>query len=158
MRLIGIVGLKDGGKTTLVERLVRHLADRGLSVSTLKRSHHALDLDTPGTDSHRHRLAGARQVLLASDSRLALMEETARAEPLDALVARLAPCDIVIAEGWKHGTHRRIEVWRAACAAPPLCLADPSVAALATDTPRALDRPVFALDDIAAIARFVCST
>jgi len=156
MRLIGIVGHKNGGKTTLTERLVAHYVAEGRTVSTLKRSHHALDLDTPGTDSHRHRIAGARQVLLASDARLTTFEELAAPVPLETLVGRLAPCDIVLAEGWKSGTHFRIEAWRAACTAPPLCDTDPTIAALATDTPHPKAR--FDLNDIAAMAKFACST
>ena len=158
MRLIGIVGRKNGGKTTLTERLVAHYVGRGLTVSTLKRTHHALDLDRAGTDSHRHREAGARQVVLASDARLTTFEELAAPEPLDALVARLAPVDIVLAEGWKRGTHRRIEAWRSACAEPPLVLGDPAIAALASDAPVETDRPRFDLDAIAAIAAFACSS
>ncbi|TFL20054.1 molybdopterin-guanine dinucleotide biosynthesis protein B [Jannaschia formosa] len=156
MRLIGIVGRKNGGKTTLTERLVAHFVAQGLTVSTLKRSHHALDLDTPGTDSHRHRMAGARQVVLASDARLHMFEELPAPMPLEALVARLAPCDIVLAEGWKSGTHFRIEAWRAASGAPPLIEADPTIAALAADI--AHPRARFALDDIAGIAEFACSS
>ncbi|PWJ22016.1 molybdopterin-guanine dinucleotide biosynthesis protein B [Jannaschia seohaensis] len=156
MRLIGIIGRKDCGKTTLTERLVAHYVAQGLTVSTLKRSHHSLDLDTPGTDSHRHRMAGARQVVLASDARLHCFEELDAPMPLETLMTRLAPCDIVLAEGWKSGTHFRIEAWRAACGAPPLIEADPTIAALAADTPH--PRAHFALDDIAAIAEFACST
>lgn len=157
MKVIGIVGLKDGGKTTLTERLVLHLTGAGLTVSTLKRTHHALDLDRPGTDSYRHRAAGAGQVLLASDARLTLMEEVAGPQPFEALIARLAPCDIVLAEGWKSGTHFRIEAWRATCAGPPLAVSDLSIAALASDVPYTVDPPRFDLNDIAGIAEFACS-
>lgn len=158
MKLIGIVGRKNGGKTTLTERLVTHLTAQGLRVSTLKRSHHTLDLDRPGTDSHRHRVAGARQVMLVTDARLTMMEELPAPAALDSLLARLAPCDVVLAEGWKSGTHFRIEAWRSACAAPPLCRDDPGIAALASDIPLDADRPHFDLNDIAAIAEFACST
>jgi molybdopterin-guanine dinucleotide biosynthesis protein MobB len=158
MRLIGIVGRKNGGKTTLTERLVAHLVARGLTVSTLKRTHHALDLDPVGTDSRRHRMAGARQVMLASDARLTTFEELAVPPPLDALVARLDPVDVVLAEGWKSGTHFRIEAWRAACTQPPLILSDEGIAAVASDAPVPTDRPRFDLDDVAAIAEFACST
>jgi molybdopterin molybdotransferase/molybdopterin-guanine dinucleotide biosynthesis protein B len=157
MRLIGIVGRKDCGKTTLTERLVAHYAARGLTVSTLKRTHHALDLDRPGTDSHRHRLAGARQVMLASDARLTTFEELAAPPTLAALVARLVPVDIVLAEGWKTGAHFRIEAWRGASGQSPLILADPTLAAIASDSPVETDRPRFHLDDIALIAEFACS-
>lgn len=155
MRIWGIVGRKDAGKTTLTEALVRILVARGLRVSTMKRTHHAVDLEVPGTDSHRHRAAGAGQVLLASDARLALMEETPAPVGFDALVARLAPCDVVLAEGWKHGTHDRIEVWRAACAGLPLAAEDPGIRAVATDAPVSVGCDVLDLGDVEAIAAYV---
>lgn len=158
MKLIGVIGHKNCGKTTLTERLVAELVGRGLTVSTLKRSHHAVRMDTPGTDSFRHAEAGARQVILATDSKLALYEALPAPEPLEALVARLAPCDIVIAEGWKRGTHPRIEAWRRDCGRPPLALSDPAILAVARDTPVEVSQPQFDLDDIAGIADFICST
>ncbi|WP_308917806.1 molybdopterin-guanine dinucleotide biosynthesis protein B [Jannaschia sp. LMIT008] len=154
MRVWGIVGRKDAGKTTLTERLTAELTARGLRVSTAKRTHHALDLDRPGTDTHRHRRAGAGQVVLASDARLALLEETARPLTLTEVLARLAPCDIVLAEGWKRGTHPRVEVWRGA--GDPLARTDPTIAALATDHPAPdVACPLLDLDDMAAVADFV---
>lgn len=156
MILCGIIGRKNAGKTTLVEALLRDLTARGLRVSTLKRTHHAVDLDRPGTDSHRHRLAGAAQVLLASDARITLMEEVAH-PTLDTLLSRLAPCDVVLAEGWKSGAHRRIEVWRPDCTDPPLAKHDPSIAALASPTDLGLGAPWLPLADIPAIADFILS-
>lgn len=148
----GIVGRKDSGKTTLTERLVAELSGRGLSVSTLKRTHHALDLETPGTDSHRHRVAGARQVILASDARLTVMEEVARPS-FAVLLTRLAPCDVVLAEGWKAGGHPRIEAWRGGAA--PLAVEDPGIRAVAAAAPCTVAQPVLDLDDVGAIADFL---
>ena len=154
MILMGIVGHKNAGKTTLTVALVEELARRGLRVSTLKRTHHAVDLDPPGTDTHRHRTAGAAQVLLATDRRLVLMEEVA--EPtLDHLLSRLAPCDVVLAEGWKRGTHDRIEVWRAACAGPPLAGDDPTIRAVATDAVVSVGCHVLDPGDVDAVAAFL---
>jgi molybdopterin molybdotransferase/molybdopterin-guanine dinucleotide biosynthesis protein B len=153
MILMGISGRKNGGKTTLTERLCRHLSGRGLAVSTLKRTHHALDLDSQGTDSHRHRMAGARQVVLASDARTAILEEAPL--DLDTLLMRLAPCDVVLAEGWKGGDHPRIEAWRPETGGPPLAAEDPSFKAVAATAPVAVSMPVFHSDDVAAIAEFI---
>ena len=154
MILWGIVGRKDAGKTTLTERLVAELTARGLRVSTMKRTHHALDLETPGTDTHRHRLAGASQVLLASDARVTVMEERAVPPSLTALLGRLAPCDVVLAEGWKSGTHPRIEAWRGGAA--PLAAADPGIRAVAAPGARAdVACPVLDLDDPSAVADFL---
>ena len=96
MKLYGVTGWKNAGKTGLMERLVAEFTGRGLSVSTLKHAHHHFDLDPPGKDSRRHRDAGARQVMLASRHRWALLSELRDDDepPLSALLARLDP-DVV---------------------------------------------------------------
>lgn len=148
----GIVGWKNAGKTTLVERLVAELAGRGLTVSTLKRSHHAVGLDRPGTDSHRHRLAGAHEAILVSGGGWALFH--AGAEPdLAALIDRLEPVDVVLAEGWKRGAHPRIEVWRPETGVDPMALTDPGIRAVAAPgAVPGLERPVLPLDEAARVA------
>lgn len=116
MKVFGITGWKNAGKTTLVERLVTNITGRGLRVSTVKHAHHDFDIDQPGRDSHRHRMAGAEQVLVASARRWALMTELRGAPepPLDALLAALAPVDLVLVEGFKRDPLPRIEIRRAA--------------------------------------------
>lgn len=158
MRVIGLAGWSGAGKTTLLTRLIPELGRRGISVSTLKHAHHAFDLDTPGKDSHAHRMAGAREVLISSERRWALMREL-RDEPeatLPELLRRLSPVDLVIVEGFKREPHAKIEVHRAANGKPPLHPDDPSIVAIASDVafPEA-GRPVIALDDIAGIAEIV---
>lgn len=158
MKLYGVVGWKNAGKTTLVERLVTEIAGRGFSVSTVKRAHHMVDVDQEGTDSWRHRQAGAREVVLASATRYAIMHELRdEAEPaLETLLGQMAPVDIVIAEGFKRGTHPKIEVRRADTAGPLLAATDPAVRAIASDTAQPdADRPVLDVNDIAAIADFI---
>ena len=73
--VFGITGWKNSGKTTLIVALVEEFTRRGLRVSTIKHAHHAFDIDVPGKDSHRHRLAGASEVLVGSGARWALMHE-----------------------------------------------------------------------------------
>ena len=159
MRLYGVTGWKNNGKTTLVERLVTEITGRGISVSTIKHAHHGFDLDEPGKDSWRHREAGASEVLVSSGARWALMHELRGADepPLAGLLARLSPVDLVIVEGYKRDAHRKIEVRRAAAAARDLiATGDPTIRAVATDmTMEGFDRPLFALDDIAGIADFM---
>ena len=155
---MGVVGWKNCGKTGLMERLVAGITARGLSVSTLKHAHHSVDVDQPGTDSYRHREAGAREVLLASGRRWALMHELRGDDepPLAALLARLSPVDLVLVEGFKRAAHPKVEAHRAAAGTPLIAPGDPSVLAVASDTPLAgLAVPVFDLDDTAAIADFV---
>jgi molybdopterin-guanine dinucleotide biosynthesis protein B len=163
MHVFGIVGRKNSGKTHLVTRLVRLAAARGLCVSTVKHAHHAFDIDTPGKDSYEHRAAGAQEVLVASAARWALMHEhRGAAEPsLQELLGRLAPCDLVLVEGFKREVRDRLEVYRASCGQSPLVFEDDGIAAVATD-----DAGTFAcrpglrcvpLDDEAAVLDYVLS-
>lgn len=157
--VFGVTGWKNSGKTTLVEALVRELTRRGYRVATVKHAHHAFDIDREGTDSWRHRAAGAREVAIVSAKRWALMHELQdEAEPpLGAILERLSPCDLVLVEGYKRDTHRKIEARRRAAAdIAPLSPGDPAIVAIAADhAVEGTALPVFALDDIAAIADFI---
>ncbi|MFO1429759.1 MAG: molybdopterin-guanine dinucleotide biosynthesis protein B [Candidatus Competibacteraceae bacterium] len=164
MKVLGISGWSGCGKTTLIVSLIPRLKAEGLTVSTLKNAHHELDLDTPGKDTHRHREAGVREVLLCTPRRWVLQHElTAEPEPaLPQLLARLEPVDIVLLEGWKTGSFPKLEVWRAISAdKPPRFPTDPTVIAVAGDPPvdtvqyGCPDLPVFRLDDLDAITAFV---
>ena len=157
MQVYGVTGWKNAGKTGLMERLVAEFTSRGLRVSTLKHAHHKVDVDQPGRDSYRHREAGAHQVLLASENRWALMTELRGGqEPsLSDLLAQLAPVDLVLIEGYKREPHPKIEAWRSDADNPLIAPDDPTIRAVATDTPLDLDRPQFDLDDTVAIADFI---
>ncbi len=156
MKTYGIVGWKNSGKTSLMERLVTEITRRGYSVSTVKHVHHAVDLDRPGKDTFRHRQAGAREVVLASADRFALMVEHRGPEPeLPAVLARLAPVDLVLVEGYKRDAHPKIEVWRAETGQPLIQPADPTVRAVATDAALTLPVRVLDLNDTSAVADFV---
>ncbi|MAX72502.1 MAG: molybdopterin-guanine dinucleotide biosynthesis protein B [Nioella sp.] len=159
MRLLGVVGWKNSGKTGLVERLVTEFAGRGLTVSTIKHAHHAVDVDQSGTDSFRHRAAGASQVLLASSTRWALMTELRGAEEpgLEALLAQLSPVDLVLVEGFKRAGHPKIEAHRGVTGQGLLADSDPTIRAVASDSVPATDRPVLHLDDTQAIADFIAT-
>lgn len=159
--IIGITGWKNSGKTTLTEKLVAELVARGYRIATVKHAHHEFDIDHEGRDSFRHRKAGASEVAVVSSKRWAVIHELEgeNEPPLDAVIARLAPCDLVIVEGYKREGHPKIEVRReGAKDATPLAPRDPSIIAIATDVNIAAESlPVFDLDDGAAIADFVCS-
>jgi len=158
MRIIGITGWSGAGKTTLIVKLLALLTAEGLRVSTLKHAHHGFDLDTPGKDSHSHRLAGATEVLVASGSRFALMHEL-RGQPeppLEALLDKLSMVDLVLVEGFKRTPHPKIEAYRAANGRPPLHPTDSSIVAVASDTPfPSACRPVVDIDDAAAIVGLI---
>ncbi len=158
MRVIGIVGWSGAGKTTLLATLIPALTRQGLTVSTLKHAHHGFDVDVPGKDSHTHRGAGATEVLVVSAKRFALMHELRGApEPsLGGLLGRLSPVDIVLVEGFKTETHRKIEVFRTANGKPLLQPQDPLIMAIASDVALPdVTCPVVALDDIEAITAHV---
>jgi molybdopterin-guanine dinucleotide biosynthesis adapter protein len=155
MRVIGIAGWSGAGKTTLLAKLIPRLTGRGVRVSTVKHAHHAFDVDQPGKDSHTHRMAGATEVLVSSVNRWALVHELrGAAEPtLGDLLVKLAPVDLVIVEGFKHGAHPKLEIYRAALGKPPLHPDDPHIVAVASDAPVPAARvPVVALEDVDAIA------
>jgi molybdopterin-guanine dinucleotide biosynthesis protein B len=134
LKVLAIVGRSGSGKTHLIVRLLGHFTARGLSVSTVKHTHHhAVDIDRPGKDSFLHRAAGAREVLLASDDRWALMRETPRGPwSIDALIARMEPVELLLVEGFRGvETLPRIEVFRGAAGEPPLAATDGTIRALA---------------------------
>jgi molybdopterin-guanine dinucleotide biosynthesis protein MobB len=158
MEIFGIVGWKNSGKTGLMERLVAEIAGRGLTVSTVKHAHHSFDVDQPGKDSHRHRTAGASEVLLASGNRWALMHELrgAAEPPLETLLSQLSPVDLVLIEGYKRDAHAKIEAHRSATGQPLIAPGDPTVLAVASDVALpGLDRPVLNLDATGRIADFI---
>ena len=159
MRLYGVVGWKNAGKTGLMERLVTEITGRGISVSTVKHAHHTFDVDHPGKDSHRHRAAGASEVLLSSRNRVAIMQELRDAPepPLSELLQRLRPVDLILIEGYKRDDHPKVEAHRAATGNPLIAPDDPTIRAVASDVALELDRPVFDLDDTGAIADFILS-
>ncbi|MFL1454024.1 molybdopterin-guanine dinucleotide biosynthesis protein B [Marinobacter sp. GN3S48] len=159
MNVIGIVGWKNCGKTTLAAALIHELAGRGLTVNSIKHAHHAVDVDQPGTDSYKHRDAGAREVILAGGQRFAIMHELRGAEEptLDDLLARLSPCDWVVVEGFKTHAHPKIEVHRRECPSAPLYPEDTNIIAVAADYAADFPGPVFDINDVAGIADFILS-
>ncbi|MBM1814178.1 molybdopterin-guanine dinucleotide biosynthesis protein B [Pseudosulfitobacter pseudonitzschiae] len=157
MRIFGVVGWKNAGKTGLMERLVTEITGRGITVSTVKHAHHSFDVDHPGKDSHRHRVAGASEVLLASRNRFALMHEMRGADelPLSELLKKLSPVDLVLVEGYKRDAHPKVEAHRAETGNPLIAPDDPTVRAVASDSAVDVGVPVFDLDDTVAIADFI---
>ena len=158
MRAIGFAGWGGAGKTTLIVRLIPALNRRGFSVSTIKHAHHDFDVDQPGKDSYEHRAAGAREVVVVSANRLALMRELRGApEPTLAELLRLiAPVDLVLVEGFKRDPLPKIEVHRAANGKPSLHPQDDDIVALVTDSADPPTRlPHAPIDDVAAVADLV---
>ena len=157
MKVYGIIGWKNSGKTSLMERLLTCITAKGYTVSSVKHVHHDVDLDQPGKDTFRHRAAGAHEVVLASAHRFALMREHRGPEPtLTDILARLAPVDLVLVEGYKRDAHPKIEVFRREVGHELIQPNDPMVRAVATDAAlAALSVPVLDLNDTGAIADFI---
>lgn len=158
MKIFGLAGWSGSGKTTLLVRLIPALIAHGIAVSTIKHAHHAFDVDTPGKDSFEHRRAGAREVMISSSNRFALIHELRGApEPsVEELVRRMTPVDLLIIEGFKHHAHDKLEVHRPALGKPLLAAEDPRVVAVASDREiPGLRVPRLDMNDVEAVARFV---
>jgi molybdopterin-guanine dinucleotide biosynthesis protein B len=162
MKVVGFAGFSGSGKTTLVERLIPALKLRGLRVSVVKHAHHKFDIDHPGKDTHRHREAGAFEVVVASNQRLALIREFEQPAQLTVhhLIAELYEgVDWVLVEGFKESNVHKIEVWRGASGKPALYPDDDFIVAIATDSPAQLPqatlRPVLDLNDPEAVVQWL---
>ena len=157
MKVFGITGWKNTGKTGLVERLVAEIVARGFTVSTVKHAHHPFDVDHEGRDSFRHREAGAQEVLLSSGNRWALMHELRGSSelPLAELLEKLSPTDIVLVEGFKAEGHSKLECHRAETGKPILARDDRTIVAVASDVAVDIAQPVFDLNDTMGVCDFV---
>lgn len=164
MKVVGFAGYSGSGKTTLVERLIPVLRLHGLRVSVVKHAHHRFDIDHPGKDTYRHREAGAFEVVIASNRRLALLREFEQETQLTVhqLLSELYDgVDWVLVEGFKDSDLQKIEVWRAEANQPARYPDDDFIVALATDSPDALPqptlRPVLDLNNPEAVAEWLVS-
>lgn len=157
MKVLGFVGWSGSGKTTLLVAVLPLLRAAGLTVSTVKHTHHGFDMDRPGKDTYRHREAGAHEVLVAAGTRWVLLHEVEGPEPsLPDLLDRMDPVDLVLVEGYKSHPFPKIEVHRPTLGKPPLWPDDPNVLAVASDA--ALDiagRPWLDLNRPEAVARWI---
>ena len=159
MKVFGIVGWSGSGKTELVIRLIPELNRRGITVSTMKHTHHNFDMDKPGKDSFRHRESGAREVMVASSSRWTLLHEL-REEPeedMENLIARMTPVDLLLIEGFKSHRHPKLEVHRPEVGKPLIAADDDSIIAVASDVSNLTGAsvPILELDDTQAVADFI---
>ena len=156
-KVFGFAGYSGAGKTTLIEQLIPRFVQAGLRVSLIKHAHHAFDIDKPGKDSYRHREAGATEVLVTSDRRWVMMHELRdEAQPsLEEQLARFAPCDLVLVEGFKRAAIPKLEVFRPSFERPLLHPDDANIVAIAADAHVETTLPMLDLNDPAAIAEFI---
>jgi molybdopterin-guanine dinucleotide biosynthesis adapter protein len=157
MKIFGVAGTSGSGKTTLLEKVIAHLSCQGIEIAAIKHSHHDFEIDLPGKDSHRLRMAGARAVLVSSPRRLALIRELSGEEEvgLDHELSILNPCDLVLVEGYRYGSFPKLEVYRPETGKPPRWPEDDNIIAVASDMKLQTGLPQFHLEDIAGIARFI---
>lgn len=161
--VLGFVACSGSGKTTLLTRLIPVLRQRGLRCAVIKHSHHDVEVDVPGKDSHRLRKAGASQVLLASPYRRFWVEEgDGQTEPsLDDMLAQLQHdrIDLVLVEGFRQADMAKIEIHRPSRGTPLLCRDDADVIALASDDAVEFPAPLrrLPLNDANAVADFIIS-
>ena len=160
MKVFGIVGWKNSGKTGLLERLVDDITNRGVTVSTMKHAHHNFDVDQKGKDSFRHRKAGAHQVLLSSDARWVLMTELRESlkPTMEEQLRKMDPVDLVLIEGFKTNDHLKIETYRSVTGQKLIAPSDKNIIAVATNDKIDTVVPTLNLDDTKTIADFVLKT
>lgn len=154
--VLALIGKPNCGKTTLLEKLIPALADRGVRVGTIKHHHGDIQMDTPGKDTWRHKQAGARAVLLSSPTGIGFIKDTSGDTPVEDLVSRyFQDVDLVVAEGYKGSTFPKIEVFRSTVHAEPLQNPGASVMAMVSDVRVRQDVPWFKDDDIPALVEFI---
>ena len=157
MKVFGFAGWSGSGKTTLIEKLIPRFVASGLKVSLIKHAHHTFDVDHPGKDSHRHRMAGCTEVMVTSSRRWVLMHELrgGREPSFDDQISRISPCDLLLVEGFKFAPIPKLEVWRAETGEPLLHPNDPHIVALASDAKVETRLPLLDLNDVEGIAQFI---
>lgn len=155
--LFSVVGFSGSGKTTLVEKLIAEMTNRGLKIGSIKHDAHGFSMDKPGKDSWRHKKAGASATIISSPFQIGMVKDVDHDHSPDELAAMLDFADIIIAEGFKRGSHPKIEVFRPGVCenAEPICIADPNLLAIASDASIFADVPVFSLNDISGMADFI---
>ncbi|MBU1344703.1 MAG: molybdopterin-guanine dinucleotide biosynthesis protein B [Proteobacteria bacterium] len=154
-KIIAIVGKSNSGKTTLLEKLIAHLTQRGYKIGTVKHAHDGFEMDKEGKDSWRHRQAGAKATLVITKTKVAMVKDD-NTEDIEKMSAYLWDMDIILAEGFKRQDLPKIEIFRTQSSHKnPLCMADENLIAFVTDSNHMPDVPVFGLEDIKGLSDFI---
>lgn len=157
-KVFGISGWKNSGKTTLTSALIRELSARGYRVSSVKHAHHNVDVDQEGTDSYKHRAAGASEVMLATSRRFALMHEIAQEEgefELNDLLEKMSEVDLILVEGYKSSDIPKIQTIRQVSLGNNGKEPINNIVAYATDIPKETELPVLDIDNVSMVADFI---
>jgi molybdopterin-guanine dinucleotide biosynthesis protein B len=154
-KIITIVGKSNSGKTTLLEKLITRLTDRGYKIGSVKHTHDGFEMDTEGKDSWRHRKAGAGATLVITQNKVAIIKDDTTSY-IEKMRSYLFDMDIILAEGFKKQNLPKIEVFRKESVhKQPLCMEDENLIAFVTNSDYKPDVPVFGLEDISRIADFI---
>ena len=154
--VLALIGKPNCGKTTLIEKLIPALAEKGVRVGTIKHHHGDIRMDTPGKDTWRHKQAGAQVVLLSSRVGIGLIQDSAGDTPVEDLVSRyFQEVDLVIAEGYKWSTLPKIEVFRSTVYDEPMQEPGKTLVAMVSDVEIRQDLPWFKYDDIGSLVEFI---
>lgn len=157
-KVFGISGWKNSGKTTLTSALIRELSARGYRVSSVKHAHHNVDVDQEGTDSYKHRAAGASEVMLATSKRFALMHEIAEEDgefELGELLEKMSEVDLILVEGFKSSEIPKIQTIRQVSLGNSGKEPINNIVAYASDMPKETELPVLDIDNVSVIADFI---
>lgn len=153
--VVTLIGRSDSGKTTLLEKLIPTLRQRGYRVGTVKHhSHTGFEIDQPGKDSWRHAQAGSQHVVIAAPDKIASYRFTETEEPLDDVLAEFRDVDIILVEGYKRAGKPSIEIVRAERGLE-LIGSDEQRFAVATDTPLEIEEAQFDLNDVQGLADLI---
>jgi len=159
VKAVSFVAKSGTGKTTLLEKVIARLKERGFRVGVIKHDAHRFDIDHPGKDSHRLASAGADTMLIASPEKLALVKKHAAAPSVAEILATyFTDVDIVLTEGFKKSSLPKLELHRRERSATLICRGeenDPTLVAVASDEPLELDVPVLDINDAGAVADFI---
>jgi molybdopterin-guanine dinucleotide biosynthesis protein MobB len=158
-KVVSFVAKSGTGKTTLLEKVIVHLKERGYRLGVIKHDAHRFDIDHPGKDSYRLTAAGADTMLISSPEKLAIVKKHAESPPIEELLATyFNDVDLVLTEGFKKSSMPKIEINRQERSATLLCRGeehDPTLVAVASDAKIELDVPVLDLNDAKAVADFI---
>lgn len=158
-KMVAFVAKSNTGKTTLLEKLIRELKDRGYRIGAIKHDAHRFEIDHPGKDSYRLTAAGADSMLITSSEQLALVKKHEVSPSLEQLIETyFSDVDIVLTEGFKMSPIPKIELHRQERSTTLICRGehnDPMLIAVASDVPLDLDVPILDLNDVIAVADFV---
>jgi molybdopterin-guanine dinucleotide biosynthesis protein MobB len=158
-KTVSFVAKSGTGKTTLLEKVIAELKNRGYRVGVIKHDAHRFDIDHPGKDSHRLTQAGADTMLISSPEKLAIVKKHQISPPIEELIATyFNDVDLILTEGFKKSGLPKIEVHRRERSATLICRGeehDPSLLAVASDELLELDVPVLDINNPAQVADFI---